>query len=311
MIPKTQSPAPVALAILTVLAGILLLDIMGVFIRILSDTYPPEQLSALRNFFGLLPSVALLFTVSDWHARGRPVLIRQWRLALFRGAFVIGAQIGFYTALAKLEFATVSALAFVSPMIVTALSVPVLGYRVGPWRWAAVAAGFVGVVLIVRPGTDAFTIWALLPLGAALGYASASVAVRLFDDDVPSPLVNMYATLSALVLSTLITFTLAEPVWIKSLRDLGLIVLMGLCGGCGVLCLTIGYRMASPPVLAPFEYTGILFAFAIGWIVFNEAPFETLFPGVLFIIGAGLLIVWRERRARTAVPHPRAGRRLR
>ncbi|MEO1490777.1 MAG: DMT family transporter [Pseudomonadota bacterium] len=304
-------PAPVAVAILTVMSGIFLLDIMGVFIRILSDTYPALQLSAMRNLFGLIPTLLLLWTVSDWHARGRPLIIRRWRLALLRGAFVIGAQIGFYTALSKLEFATVSTLAFVSPMIVTALSVPVLGAHVGPWRWAAVAIGFLGVVAIVRPGTDAFTIWALLPLGAALGYASASVAVRLFDDDVPSPLVNAYSTGSALVLATLLTFALAEPVWIQSWRDLGLIIAMGLCGGSGVLCLTIGYRMASPPTLAPFEYTGILFAFAIGWIVFDEAPFNTLFPGVLLIIGAGLLIVWRERLARSTVPHPRAKDRLR
>lgn len=303
--------APVALAILTVLTGILLLDVMGAFIRVLSDTYPAEQLSAMRNFFGLIPTMVLLWTYSDWHAGGRPLIIRQWRLALMRGAFVIGAQIGFYTALSKLEFATVSTLAFVSPMIVTALSVPVLGARVGPWRWAAVVIGFLGVVAIVRPGTDAFTIWALLPLIAALGYASASVAVRLFDDDVPSPLVNAYSTGSALVLATLLTIGLGEAVWIQSWRDLGLIIAMGFCGGTGVLCLTIGYRMASPPILAPFEYTGILFAFAIGWVVFDEAPFDTLFPGVILIIGAGLMIVWRERLARSSVPHPRARNRLR
>jgi drug/metabolite transporter (DMT)-like permease len=306
-----KHPAPVALAILTVLTGILLLDVMGAFIRVLSDTYPAEQLSAMRNLFGLIPTMVLLWTYSDWHARGRPLVIRQWRLALMRGAFVIGAQIGFYTALSKLEFATVSTLAFVSPMIVTALSVPVLGARVGPWRWAAVVIGFLGVVAIVRPGTDAFTIWALLPLIAALGYASASVAVRLFDDDVPSPLVNAYSTGSALVLATLLTIGLGEAVWIQSWRDLGLIIAMGFCGGTGVLCLTIGYRMASPPILAPFEYTGILFAFAIGWVVFDEAPFDTLFPGVILIIGAGLLIVWRERLARSSVPHPRARNRLR
>lgn len=300
-----------ALAILTVLAGIFLLDVMGVFIRILSATYPPEQLSALRNFFGIAPSLVLLFTMSDWHARGRPIVIRQWRLGLLRGAFVICAQMGFYTALTKLEFATVSAIAFASPMIVTALSRPVLGDPVGPWRWGAVIAGFVGVVLIIRPGTDTFTIWALLPLGAALGYASASVAVRLVDTDVPSPLLNMYSNVAALVLASLVTGVLGQAVWIQSWQDLGVIILMGVCGGCGVLCLTIGYRMASPPTLAPFEFSGILFAFALGWLVFNEAPFDTLFPGVLLVIGAGLLIAWREIRAKRIVPHPRAGRRLR
>ena len=284
---------------------------MGVFIRILAATYPTEQLIVFRNIFGMVPSVILLFSLTEWRARGRPIRIRQWRLALLRGVFVIWAQMCFYLALTKMEFATVSTLAFVSPMIVTALSVPVLGDRVGPWRWGAVAMGFLGVVLIMRPGGDTFSAWALLPLGAAAGYASASVFVRLMDADVPSPLVNMYSNVAALVLATGATLVMGRAVWITDWTDLGLIVLMGCCGGCGVLCLTYAYRMASPSILAPFEYTGILFAFLLGWIVFQEAPFETLFPGVLLIVGAGLLIVWRERRTKAVVPYPRASRRMR
>ena len=302
---------PVLLAIASVLTGIFLLDVMGVFIRILSDTYPAEQLSAFRNLFGIVPSAILLLSMAEWHAGGRRLRIRQWRLALFRGAFVIVAQLCFYVALTRLEFATVSALAFASPMIVTALSRPVLGDRVGPWRWAAVLIGFGGVILIMQPGTDAFSLWALLPVAAAFFYASASVTVRLIDREVPIPLVNLYANAASLSLATLITLTLSEPVWIASAADLGLIALMGICGGAGVLFLTLAYRTATPSVIAPFEFTGILFAFLLGWLVFNEAPFDRLFPGVLLIIGAGLLIVWREQRAKTAVPHPRASRRLR
>ncbi|MEM9141091.1 MAG: DMT family transporter, partial [Pseudomonadota bacterium] len=213
--------------------------------------------------------------------------------------------------LTKLEFATVSTLAFAGPMFVTALSVPVLGERVGPWRWAAVVIGFVGILLIMRPGTDAFSPWALLPVGAALGYATASVIVRLMDDDVPSPLVNMYSNVSAMAGAAVLTVLMTEPVPIQSWSDAGLIAAMGCTGGIGVLCLTYAYRMCAPSILAPFEYSGILFAFMLGWLVFHEAPFDTLFPGVLFIVGAGLLIVWRERQAKRPVPYPRASRRLR
>ena len=303
-------PAPFLLPIAIVLLGILLLDIMGVFIRILAETYPPQELAVFRNIFGMLPSFILLAGTAAWHEAGRPLRIRQWRLALMRGVFVTGAQFCFYLGLTKLEFATVSTLAFAGPMIVTALSVPVLGERVGPWRWAAVLIGFGGVIMVMGPGTDVFTLWALLPLGAALGYASASVAVRLIDKDVPSPLVNLYANLAAMTGALILTVTTAEPVALQSWRDLGLIALMGVCGGSGVLCLTFAYRMAQPSALAPFEYSGILFAFALGWFVFNEAPVDRLFPGVLLIVGAGLLIIWRERQAR-AVPHPRASRRHR
>lgn len=294
-----------------IMLGIFLLDVMGVFIRILSDTYPAQELAIFRNLFGMLPSAILLWSLADWHTRGRPIRIRQWRLAFARGLFVTFAQLCFYVALTKLEFATVSTLAFAGPMIVTALSVPVLGERVGPWRWAAVVIGFGGILLIMRPGTDTFTVWALLPIGAAAGYATSAVMVRLMDQDVPSPLVNMYANISAMAGAAVLTVLMVDPVAIQSWRDLGLIAAMGCSGGMGVLCLTYAYRMTQPAILAPFEYTGIVFAFLLGWLVFNEAPFETLFPGVLLIVAAGLLIVWRESKTKNPIPYPRPSRRHR
>lgn len=305
-------PAPsILIPILVVLTGIFLLDVMGVFIRILSATYPPQELAVFRNFFGMVPSILLLAGMADWHAGGRRLRMRQWRLALMRGVFVTFAQLCYYVALTKLEFATVSTLAFAAPMVVTALSVPVLGERVGPWRWTAVIIGFAGVVWVMGPGADTFAIWAVLPLGAAAGYALASVTVRLMDGDVPSPLVNLYANLAALVGASILTVTMTEPVMIRSAVDLGLIAAMGMSGGMGVLCLTFAYRQAGPSILAPFEYTGIVFAFALGWFVFHEAPIDRLFPGVLLIVGAGLLILWRERRTRAPVPHPRDSRKMR
>ncbi|MEM7059295.1 MAG: DMT family transporter [Pseudomonadota bacterium] len=301
----------ILIPILVIMLGIFLLDLMGVFIRILSATYPAQELAVLRNLFGMVPSVILLWTLANWHERGRPLRIRQWKLAFARGLFVSFAQLCFYVALTKLEFATATTLAYAGPMIVTALSVPVLGERVGPWRWAAVVIGFAGILLIMRPGTDAFTLWALLPLGAAAGYAVSAVLVRLIDQDVPSPLVNLYANLSAMVGAAVLTLLMVQPVAIQSWHDLGLIAAMGCSGGAGVLCLTYAYRMTQPAILAPFEYTGIIFAFGLGWLVFNEAPFATLFPGVLLIVGAGLLIVWREQKSNSAIPYPRPSRRHR
>jgi len=293
-------PVPVLKPVLVLMTGILLLDVMGVFIRILSATYPPTELAVFRNLFGLIPSALVLLASAKWHSQGRRVTFRQWPLALVRGLFVTFAQLCFYLALTRLEFATVGTLAYAAPLIVTALSVPLLGERVGPWRWSAVIVGFLGVIMIMQPGSDAFTWAALLPIGAALGYGTSSVLVRWIDDDVPSALVNLYSTASAMAGALVLMLLLHEPVAIASLRDLGLIVIMGCAGGLGVLCLIIAYRMVAPAALAPFEYSGIAFAFAIGWLVFDEAPFERLFPGVILIVGAGLIIIWRERRSKAA-----------
>lgn len=286
----------VLIPVIYILIGVFLLDLMAVMIRMLSETYPTMQLAAFRNLFGLIPSILLLISSADWHQKGRRLRIAQWKLGLFRGVLVTLAQVCFYFALLELEFATVGTLAYAGPLFVTALSVPVLGERVGAWRWGAVLFGFSGVVMIMQPGSDTFTLAALLPLGAAFGYASSSVLVRRIDRDVPAPLVNIYASFAALVCASGIMLSTVEPIAIASWQDAAMIVGMGCSGGLGVLFLIFAYRRATPSVLAPFEYTGILIAFWLGWVFFNEAPVGRLFPGVLLIVGAGLLIIWRERR---------------
>lgn len=292
-------PRPPSLvhAIVLSLMGILLLDTMGAIIKHLVITYPAQQLSAFRNFFGLFPSVLILLMSSEWHESGRKIWIRQWKLALSRGLFVTFAQFFFYLSLLHLALATASTLVFAGPLFVAALSVPLLGVRVGLWRWLAVAAGFTGVVLILRPGSDAFTAYALLPIGAALGYALSTVSVRLITDPVSSATINLYGHVGALICSTAFMFATSGYQPVASLEDWLWIVAMGTAGGFGVLLLVMAYRRTEPSNLAPFDFFGIPFAFALGWIFFDETPFDTLFPGVILIVIGGLVIFWREWRA--------------
>ena len=290
-------PPSLVQAIVLSLMGILLLDTMGAIIKHLVITYPAQQLSAFRNFFGLFPSVLILLMSPEWQESGRKIWIRQWKLALSRGLFVTFAQFFFYLSLFHLALATASTLAFAGPLFVAALSVPLLGDRVGLWRWLAVAAGFTGVVLILRPGSDAFTAYALLPIGAALGYALSTVSVRLITDPVSSATINLYGHVGALICSTAFMFATSGYQPVASLEDWLWIVAMGTAGGFGVLLLVMAYRRTEPSNLAPFDFFGIPFAFALGWIFFDETPFDTLFPGVILIVIGGLVIFWREWRA--------------
>lgn len=278
------------------LIAFMLFDTMGAIIKYLGDGYPVEQMAMYRNAFGMIPSALVLLWSSDWHAAGRPLYIRQWKLGLLRGVFIAVAQYCFYTAVIHLEFATAVTLAFMAPVLVTALSVPILRARVGMWRWIAVAIGFSGVVMIMRPGSDFFTFYTIMPLGAALGYALAAVTVRLFDDDVPNATINLYTTFSALVVMTGIVISTTDGyVPVQSTHDWIWIIIMGCCGGVAVICLIAAYRVAAPSSIAPFEYFGIPFSFAVGYVFFDEAPLDTLMPGALFIVGGGMLIVWRQR----------------
>ena len=197
--------------------------------------------------------------------------------------------------LGLMAFATASTITYASALFTTALAIPILGERVGWVRWSAVLVGFVGVIMVVQPSSEGFTVYALLPLSAAAFYALVGVTARLFDDDASSPLVNLYSTITATIGAALIACFWGGFRPIANLSDMAWIFLMGGFGGAAVLFLTVSYRMTEQSNLAPFSYFGIPLAFIMGWLFFDETPWSTLFPGAILIAAGGLLIVWRER----------------
>ncbi|MFD1509769.1 DMT family transporter [Lacimonas salitolerans] len=286
--------------------GLLLLalvcfDLMGVLVRLLSARYSPLELSAYRNVLGIVPSLALLVATGELRLRGTNLRIEKWPLAVVRGLVVAVAQVFFYGALAVLELATVSALAQTNALFVVMLSVVLLGERVGPWRIAALVIGFAGAVWIMRPGSEAFSVYALLPVGAALCYAFSMISVRFFGPGTSNGLLYLYASGSAAVGAIILAALTTEFTALASWQDAGMIFVMSTLGGTGVLFMMLAYRMGAPSLLAPFGYFGLITAFVFGWVFFGEAPVDTLFPGVLLIVAAGALIIWRERRVKTVV----------
>lgn len=288
----------VGLAIALSLLALLLFDFMALIIKYLSPRYGAAELSAYRNFFGLVPATLALWTSRTWQASGRQIAIRQWPLAFSRGAMVAVAQFLFYLSLGKLAFATATTISYSNALFVTAFAAPLLGERVGPIRWIAVLIGFAGVVMMMNPGKDTFNWDALLPLGAAALYALTAVTARMMDDDVPTPLVNLYSAAVAVIGSIVLALVLGGFGPIAPLEDLWWIMGMGAFGGTAVLCLVASYRMTEQSNLAPFSYFGIPMAFVLGWIFFREAPVDDLMPGALLIVVGGLMVIWRERRLR-------------
>ena len=284
-----------AAAAATILVAIMLYDVMGAIIKHLSQHYPPQQLSMFRNLFGLIPTLLILFWSQNWIQAGKPIVIRQWKLALARGGLGAFAQISFYLALFHLEFATATTVLFAGPLFITALSIPLLGHRVGLWRWLAVLIGFTGVMLVMRPTAQDFTWYAMLPLCAAFGYASVSVTARLFDKTVPTAVINLYHTVGSLIGSLALVIATDGFVQIGSLGDWIWLAAMGMAGGTAVYFQISAYRLKEPSSLSPFEYFGIPFSFFLGWIFFSETPFDRLIPGAFLIVGGGLVIIWRER----------------
>ena len=283
------------LAIILSLVALTLFDAMGLIIKHLSGSYSAAELSAWRNLFGLVPAAIALWSSKAWRRGGKHFKIRQWKLALLRGVIVTFAQLCFYMSLGLMAFATASTITYASALFTTALAIPILGERVGWVRWGAVLVGFVGVIMVVQPSSEGFTVYALLPLSAAAFYALVGVTARLFDDDASSPLVNLYSTITATIGAALIAYFWGGFRPIANLSDMAWIFLMGGFGGAAVLLLTVSYRMTEQSNLAPFSYFGIPLAFIMGWLFFDETPWSALFPGAILIAAGGLLIVWRER----------------
>ncbi|NNE53912.1 MAG: DMT family transporter [Sulfitobacter sp.] len=288
------------LAILYALLAIVLFDAMALIIKRLSTDYSAVELSAYRNFFGLIPSLLVLYASADWRERGKSLRMAQWRLACARGLVLTAAQLSFYLSLGILSFATASTITYANALFMVALAVPILGERVGWIRWGAVLIGFAGVVMVMGPGRDSFSGAALLPLLAALCYALAGVTSRLFDPTVPTPVINLYSTAVACVGGLLLALFTTGFSPLAARQDLVWILAMGAFGGTAVLFLIAAFRMAEQSDLAPFTYFGIPIAFFFGWFFFDEAPWSELFPGAILIAGGGLLIIWRERRLRRA-----------
>ena len=283
-------------AILICLLAYLCFDLMGVHVRILSAHYSPQELSVYRNVLGVLPTIVLLAYTRELSFNLGSYKIKQWKLAFLRGLFVAIAQLMFYVAIANLELATVSALGQTTSIFVVLIAIIIYREKVGVWRWGSIILGFIGAILIVRPGSDVFSWTALMPIGAAFFYASSMVTLRSFYKSISSAVLYLYSASSAALCAIILAIITTDFTPIQSFKDLVLIFSMSICGGYGVIFLMFAFRNAPAAVLAPFSYFGIITAFLFGWLIFDEFPINTLFPGILLIIFAGLTILWREQK---------------
>tara|TARA_B100000212_G_scaffold46030_1_gene29731 strand:+ start:3533 stop:4408 length:876 start_codon:yes stop_codon:yes gene_type:complete len=283
-------------AISTCLLAYLFFDIMSVHVRILSINYSPQELSVYRNVIGVVPAIFYMWYSKELSLKISDYKLEQWKLAISRGLVIAVAQLCLYTAIAKLELATVSALGQVSALFTVLLAIFIYKEQVGFWRWTAVIFGFVGALMIIRPGSDIFSWYSILPICAAFCYASSIITLRSFKSSISSAILFLYSAISAAFGAMALAFGSISFTPIKSLIDGILITSMAVCGGFGVVFLMYAFRNAPSALLAPFSYFGILTSFLIGWIVFNEFPVDTLFPGVLLILISGFVIIWRENK---------------
>ena len=267
---------------------------MGIAIKYLRSDYPAAQLSVFRNLFGMIPCFIALYFSHDWHKGGKRVIIKQWKLGLFRGVFVSVAQLCLYTSYLYIPFALVATMEYTGPMMVTLLAIPLLGEKFGWYKSLAVISGFIGILFIMEPWSEEFDIIILLPILAALGYSLARVTALNFSLDTPTPLINLYGQVGTMICSLLLVIIFNMWENFKNIYDIFILLIMGLAGGTGTLLLIYGSRRAELSKIMPFDYIEIFFALILGWIFFKEWPVDQLFPGAFFIIIGGIIIYIRQ-----------------
>ena len=267
---------------------------MGIAIKYLRNDYSAAQLSVFRNLFGIIPCIVALYFSKDWYASGKKIIIKRWKFGLLRGLIMVFAQLCLYTSYLYLPYALVATMEYTGPMMITLLAIPLLGEKFGWYKSFAVFIGFVGIIFIMRPWSESFNFYMILPVMAALGYSLARVTALNFSNDTPVPLINIYANIGTIVCATIIVIIFDMWENFKSLHDIFILFIMGLGGGSGVLLLIYGSRKAELSKIMPFDYIEIFFALILGWIFFREWPVDQLFPGAFFIVAGGIIIYLRQ-----------------
>lgn len=294
-----QADGSVGAGIACMCAGVFCLTINDAIAKWLGAFYPIDVIVFFRMLFALPVIVAVGLMVG-----GRRALATSKPLIhAGRGLLATGATFSFFLGLTLLPLAENTAIAFASPLFVTLIAVPLLGERPGAGAWIATIAGFGGVLLIVQPGTTAFTIGALAPLGAALFYALLMLSARMLGRRETIWATMLYATLVPLVISAaLLPWFWKTP----ALEHLPWFMAAGVFGGAAMALITQGFRIGVASVVAPFDYTGLVWAVAFGWMFWGEIPSDMAVYGILVIVVCGIYLAYTHtaRDSRRAAPEP-------
>ncbi len=285
----SQQPPPdsngTAIAFLLLgVAGGLGLDLCA---KTLLADYSLEQFIFLRGIFGLL----IFFTMMRRYGGVENLKTKKWRWHVLRTLLATGAMFGFFFGLARMPLVNALTLGFTAPLMVTALSVPFLGEHVGWRRWTAVVFGFIGVLVVLRPGAGMMTPAALAVIAAAFCYACLAITARKLSTTESSFSLSVYVVTGPLLISGIL---LPDNWSVPTVSGWTLFLLAGACSTVAWIGIIGGYRRASPAMLAPFEYTALIGGAIAGYYIWNEVPDRWVVTGAIVIIGSGLFVVYRE-----------------
>jgi len=287
-------------AILLKLASALLFSVMQALVRSLGETIPLGQVVFFRSVFAIVP-VVLIYA---WRKELAAAIYTSRPFGqLWRGLISVLGMFLNFASLARLPLVDATAISFAAPLITVAFAALILGERVRIYRWSAVVVGFLGVIVMLWPhfdlahlmvaGSATTAIGAACAVGAAFTNAGSVIQTRLLTStETTSSIVFYFSLICALFGLATLPFGWRAP----DAYQLATLISLGLLGGLAHIMLTESYRYAAASVIAPFDYSAMLWAFLLGYALFGEVPTTYVYIGATIVAVAGLFVIWRERQ---------------
>lgn len=284
-------------AVIVMLAAVGLFSVMDAGLKILSPHYPAMEVAALRG----LSSLPLIVGYVGWRGQLPSMLRVRWSLHCLRGVLAVTMLTSFTFALRTLPLSEAYSIFFVAPLLITLLSMPFLGERVGRSRWWAIAAGFAGVLVVLRPtGAGMYSLAGLAVLASAVCYSISAISVRVIGrtDSNESLVFWMVLMLSAGASA------LAAPHWVAiQPKHWPVIAGIGVIGFVAQLAITEAFRRGEASFIAPLEYSALAWGVGLDWLLWHTLPDHITLIGAAIIIASGIYLIRHERRHAEA-EHP-------
>lgn len=263
--------------------------VMDVTMKRLVESYPPLQVTFLRA----TASLPFLLIATAFFGRFSDLIPKRIGLHLMRGFLGVIMLWLFVFAVRTLSLADAYTIYMSAPLLITALSVPILREHVGWRRWVAIVVGLIGVVIVLKPtGTGLITIGGIAALASAICYAISAITIRVLSRTDSAP-ATIFWTLSfiSIISGAMVAFDWTPLRWEHGYLFFG----VGLFGAIGQHFITQAFRLASPAVVAPIEYTALMWGMLFDWILWLTAPSVRMLGGAAIIVASGLYIIYRER----------------
>lgn len=272
------------------LGAFFMFTLMNVFAKLLSENHSVIEIAFYRNLIASIPFLILVFVFGR-----REILVIKSKPALVGVRAALGSLslVTTFAAFSLMPMADATAIMFTSSLFIPVLGLLILRESVGPYRWGAVLLGFVGVLIMLRPSGDVNTLGITVALSAAFMHAILQIILRFLGRHESPETVTFYFLIIGTFLTALpLPFVAVRP----SLSEVPLLFGVGLTGAAAQWLLSTAFRNAPAAIVTVFNYSGIVWATLLGWMIWNDWPLPTVFVGAAVVIASNVLIIWREAR---------------